>query len=74
MTFGADLRLKPPRAAAIAGILFAVLHITSNVLIRFSIPSDPASGGFWMEEQARTVSLGLSMVQFAGAPSCGSSV
>ncbi|WP_226990598.1 hypothetical protein [Methanosarcina acetivorans] len=43
-----DLRLKTPRVAAVAGILFAVLHITSNVLIRFSIPSYPAGGGFWL--------------------------
>jgi hypothetical protein len=33
--------LKTPRAAAIAGIIFSLLLITSQVLIRLSIPSDP---------------------------------
>lgn len=61
-----DLRLKTPRAAAVAGILFAVLTITANVLIRLSIPSDPAAGDFWLEKQAKTVALGLSLVPIAG--------
>ncbi len=33
-------RLKTPRAAAIAGILFALLYGASLVLIRISIPAD----------------------------------
>ncbi|KKH96949.1 hypothetical protein EO95_00020 [Methanosarcina sp. 1.H.T.1A.1] len=61
-----DLRLKTPRAAAVAGILFAVLNITANVLIRLSIPPDPANGDFWLEEQAKTVALGLSLVPISG--------
>ena len=61
-----DLRLKTPRAAAVAGILFAVLFITANVLIRLSIPPDPADGGIWLEEQANTVALALSLVPIAG--------
>ncbi|KKG10712.1 MULTISPECIES: hypothetical protein [unclassified Methanosarcina] len=61
-----DLRLKTPRAAAVAGILFAVLNITANVLIRLSIPPDPANGDFWLEERAKTVALGLSLVPISG--------
>jgi hypothetical protein len=61
-----DLRLKTPRAAAVAGILFAVLLIIANVLIRLSIPPDPADGGVWLEEQANTVALALSLVPIAG--------
>jgi hypothetical protein len=61
-----DLRLKTPRAAAVAGILFGVLLITGNVLIRLSIPPDPADGGVWMEDQANTVALALSLVPIAG--------
>ncbi len=61
-----DLRLKTPRAAAVAGILFALLLITANVLIRLSIPPDPADGGIWLEEQANTVALALSLVPIAG--------
>jgi hypothetical protein len=61
-----ELRLKTPRAAAVAGIIFAVLLITANVLIRVSIPPDPADGGIWLEEQAKTVALALSLVPIAG--------
>lgn len=61
-----DLRLRTPRAAAVAGIIFAVLLITAYVLIRISIPPDPADGGAWLEEQAQTVALALSLVPIAG--------
>ena len=45
MTQELDLRrsrLTTPRAAAVAGILFSVLLITSVVIIRLAIPADPA--------------------------------
>ena len=35
-------KLTSPRAAAVAGILFSVLLITSLVIIRSAIPADPA--------------------------------
>ena len=35
--------LKTPRAAAIAGIIFSLLLITSEVLVWLSIPSDPSA-------------------------------
>jgi hypothetical protein len=59
-------KLKTPRAAAIAGILFAVLFASSVVLIRLSIPADPAEGGVWLKDRAGTVSLALTLVPFAG--------
>ena len=58
--------LSTPRAAAIAGILFALLLGTSYILIRISIPANPDDGGIWLEEQANTVTLALSLVPFAG--------
>jgi hypothetical protein len=58
--------LKTPRAAAIAGIIFAVLFSSSVVLIRLSIPANPADGGVWLGDRAETVSLALSLVPFAG--------
>jgi len=61
-----DLRLKTPRAAALAGILFAILFSIAHILIRISIPPDPADGGAWLEEQANTVALALSLVPIAG--------
>lgn len=59
-------RLTTPRAAAIAGILFALLYGTSLVLIRISIPSDPAAGSAWLETNAKTVSLALNLLPYAG--------
>jgi hypothetical protein len=59
-------RLKTPRAAALAGILFTVLFTSSYVLIRLSIPANPADAGAWLEERAGTVSLALSLLPFAG--------
>ena len=41
-------RLKTPRAAAIAGILFAVLLITGLVLFRLSVRADPLEAGAWL--------------------------
>jgi hypothetical protein len=58
--------LRTPRAAAIAGILFAILLIAANVLIRLSIPPGPPGTSGWLEESAKTVSLGLSLVPIAG--------
>jgi MFS family permease len=61
-----DRRLTTPRAAAVAGILFSVLLSAAYILIRISIPTDPADGGAWLEEQASTVAMGLSLVPIAG--------
>jgi len=62
----AERRLRTPRTAAVAGILFAVLFSTSSILIRVSIPADVADGGVWLEERADSVSLALVLVPFAG--------
>lgn len=59
-------QLTTPRAAAVAGILFAILLSSSYVLIRVSIPVDPADGGAWLEDRANTVSFALILVPFAG--------
>jgi hypothetical protein len=61
-----DRRLRTPRAAAVAGVLFALLLGTSYILIRTSIPADPADGGAWLEERGNAVALALSLVPFAG--------
>ncbi len=59
-------RLRAPRAAAIAGILFSVLLIASFVLLRLSVPADPAEAGSWLHTRARSVALALNLVPFAG--------
>src|SRR5271170_294416 len=59
-------RLKTPRAAAIAGILFAVLLITGLVLFRLSVRADPLEAGAWLKTGSKTVALALNLVPFAG--------
>ena len=59
--------LKTPRAAAIAGIVFALLYGTTLALIYFSIPPEPASASpAWFETNAGTVSFALNLIPYAG--------
>lgn len=57
--------LRTPRAAAIAGIVFSVLSITSELLIRSSIPANPL-GAAPDVSHLKTISLALNLVPFAG--------
>lgn len=59
-------RLTTPRAAAAAGILFAVLFGTATVLIRLSVPSDPGDPGDWLEANSGRVKVALWLVPFGG--------
>jgi hypothetical protein len=59
-------RLTTPRAAAIAGILFSLLLITSLTLIRLSVPQNPEDAGDWLNTGWRTVTLALNLLPFAG--------
>ena len=61
-----DERLKTPRAAALAGILFAVLYSSSIVLIRLSVPPDVADHGVWLRDRAGSLALALGLAPFAG--------
>ena len=61
-----ERQLKTPRAAAIAGILFAMLFGTSWVLIRLSIPVDALTSSDWLDDQAKNLALAMSLVPFAG--------
>jgi hypothetical protein len=58
--------LRSPRAAAIAGILFALLYGASLVLVRISIPDAESVDTAWMESYSQTVALALNLVPFAG--------
>jgi hypothetical protein len=58
--------LTSPRAAAIAGILFSVLLITSLILIRLSVPSDLQDAGQWLTDNGKAVNLALNLMPFAG--------
>lgn len=59
-------RLSTPRAAAIAGIFFALLYGAGYILIQVSIPSVPLENSDLLESQAETIALGLSFLPFAG--------
>ena len=59
-------KLTTPRAAAIAGILFALLYGAGFVLIRISIPADLLANTAWLDNNSRTVVLALNLVPYAG--------
>ncbi len=58
--------LKTPRSAAIAGIIFAILYGTSMVLLNISLSDDPAAGLARTVTDARTVTLALNLIPYAG--------
>lgn len=60
-------RLRSPRAAAIAGIIFAGLTSVSMILAQVSLLADPTdNSGVWLQKHADTVSIAISLVPFAG--------
>ena len=60
------VKLTTPRAAALAGILFSVLLITSLAIIRISVPADQADVGEWISDSWKIVNIALNIVPFAG--------
>ncbi|MBP1693600.1 MAG: hypothetical protein H6Q37_1483 [Chloroflexi bacterium] len=59
-------RATTPRAAAIAGILFSILLITSLALVRISVPANPQDAGTWLSGNWQKVNLALNLLPFAG--------
>jgi len=60
--------LTPPRAAAVAGIIFSALMIGSLGIIRVAVPDDPTKPGIWLTDSTgrNAVRLALNLVPFAG--------
>ena len=60
--------LRTPRAAAVAGIIFSVLMITSLTLLRLSAPTHPGAGSQWLTDSGKrtAVAVALNLVPFAG--------
>jgi hypothetical protein len=60
--------LRTPRAAAIAGIVFAVLLGTALVLVRISVPRTTSDAPAWLDDRWRknAVVVALNLVPFAG--------
>lgn len=59
-------KLRTPRAAAIAGIIFGVLSIVTFTLMNIHIPAIPDDTGEWLETSSGPVSLALTLIPFAG--------
>ena len=58
--------LTTPRAAALAGVLFAVLFTTSIVLSRTSLPEGAQPGSQWLEAGNDKIRLASELMPFAG--------
>ena len=59
-------RLKTPKAAAIAGIIFSALFMAAFALLRISVPSDPVESGEWLKTSTTSVTFAMNLLPFAG--------
>jgi len=60
-------RLRTPKSAAIAGILFSVLLTTAFWLLRLYVPTDPHETGDWLESGSRGyIVIALNLIPVAG--------
>ncbi|WP_313677002.1 hypothetical protein [Mycolicibacterium sp.] len=58
--------LTTPRAAALAGVLFAVLFAASIILIRSSLPEGAQPGSQWLDAGNDKIRLASELMPFAG--------
>lgn len=58
--------LTTPRAAALAGVLFAVLFGTAIILIRSSLPETAQPGARWIDDGHDKIKLASELMPFAG--------
>ena len=60
--------LRTPRAAGIAGVVFALLLTVALVLIRLAVPPEASDAGAWLADpgRKRQVVLALNLMPFAG--------
>jgi hypothetical protein len=59
-------QLKTPRAAAFAGIIFSVLFVSSQLLIRQSVALAPPQSAAEVESRSTEISRALNLAPFAG--------
>jgi len=61
-------KLRTPRSAGFAGIVFSLLLIVSLVTIRLAIPPAPSDAGHWLTDSSRRdlVLTALALMPFAG--------
>jgi hypothetical protein len=58
--------LKTPRAAGVAGILFALLFAASIILTRLAVPEDLTAERGWFTERRQYITIVLTLMPFAG--------
>jgi hypothetical protein len=58
--------LSTPRAAAVAGVLFALLFGTALVLIRLALPEGEDPGAQWLQAGSTNLEIAAKMMPFAG--------
>ena len=60
--------LRPPKAAAIAGVLFSVLMIAGIIMIRSAAPEDPSNRTAWLLDPAKrhVLTIVINLIPFAG--------
>ncbi len=58
--------LTTPRAAALAGVLFALLFGTVIILIRTSLPEGGSPGSQWLDAGSAKMDLAAKLMPFAG--------
>jgi hypothetical protein len=59
-------RLRTPRAAAIAGIIFSLLFAASLILVWVSIPANPLGPATPVIKHLKIISFSLNLLPFAG--------
>jgi hypothetical protein len=59
-------RLSTPRAAALAGVLFAVLFATALILIRTALPEGAETGSQWLVAGSTNLKIAAVLMPFAG--------
>jgi hypothetical protein len=58
--------LKTPRAAGVAGILFALLFASSIIAVRLAVPQDLSTGTEWLTVGRQRVTIAVTLMPFAG--------
>jgi hypothetical protein len=66
MTSPVMRRLSTPRAAAAAGVLFALLFGTALVLIRLALPEGEEPGAQWLQTGSTNLKIAATIMPFAG--------
>lgn len=61
-----ERRLTTPRAAGVAGVLFALLFGASLILLRLALPETLLGQVVWTQQQVKSVTLATTMAPFAG--------